>query len=103
MVISRCAEQMMWMQAWLDEVTIEHNMPDIIRGDSRGAIALTKNTRDHGKVKYIDIHHHYIQELMKSGEIAIERILSTENAADLFTKPLSCDYHHQFLHTLNIN
>ena len=101
--MSRCAQQMMWMQAWLDEVAIEHDLPGIIKGDSRGAIALTKNTRDHGKVKHINICHHYIQELMKSGALTIEKIPSSENPADLFTKPLSRDHHHRFLRMLNIN
>ena len=101
--MSRCAQQMMWMQAWLDEVAIEHDLPGIIKGDSRGAIALTKNTRDHGKVKHIDIRHHYIRELVKSGALTIEKIPSSENPADLFTKPLSRDHHHRFLRMLNIN
>ena len=94
--MSRCAQQMMWMQAWLDEVTIEHDMPGVIKGDSRGAVALTKNTKDHGKVKHIDIlvRHHYIRELV--------RIPSTENAANLFTKPLSRNHHHRFLQMLSI-
>ena len=101
--MSHCAQQIMWMQPWLDEVTIEHDMPGVIKGDSRGAVALTKNTKDHGKVKHIDIRHHYIWELVKSGSITIERISSTENAANLFTKPLSRDHHHRFLQMLSIN
>ena len=100
--MSRCAQQMVWMQSWLDEVDIAHDIPGVIKGDSRGVIALTKNTKDHGKVKHIDIHHHYIRELVKSGAIAIERIPSTENPADLFTKPISRDHHHRFLRMLNI-
>lgn len=60
------------MQSWLDEVTIEHSMLGVIKGDSRGAIALTKNTKDHGKIKHIDIRHHYIRELAKSGTILLE-------------------------------
>jgi len=101
--MSQCAQQMMWMQAWLDEVAIKHDLPGIIKGDSRGAIALTKNTWDHGKVKHINICHHYIQELVKSGALTIEKIPSSENVAHLFTKPLSCDHHHLFLRMLNIN
>ncbi len=101
--MSRCAQQMVWMQAWLDEVDIEHSIPGLIKGDSRGAIALTKNTRDHGKVKHIDIRHHYIRDLVKSGVISIERIPSTDNPADLFTKPLARDHHHRFLQMLNVS
>ena len=58
--MSRCTQQMVWMQSWLDEVKISHTLPGLIKGDNRGAIALTKNTKDHGKVKHIDIRHHYI-------------------------------------------
>jgi hypothetical protein len=93
---------MTWMQNWLDEVAIEHTIPRVIRGDSRGAIALTKNTKDHGKIKHIDIRHHYIRELVHSGAIAIEQVPSTENLADLFTKPLARDHHHRLLDKLNI-
>jgi hypothetical protein len=101
--MSRCAQQMVWMHSWLDEVKIDHDLPGLIRGDNRGAIALTKNTRDHGKVKHIDIRHHYIRELLRSGSIAVEQVSSSDNLADLFMKPLPRDHHHRLLTALNIN
>ncbi len=101
--MSRCAQQMVWMQTWLEEVEIEHEKPGIIKGDSRGAIALAKNTKDHGKVKHIDIRHHYLRELIKSGSILFEQIPSADNVANLFTKPLACDHHYRFLDALNIS
>ena len=61
--MSQCAQQMLWMHSWLSKADIEHSLPGIIKGDNRRAIALTKNTKDHGKVKHIDIQHHYIWEL----------------------------------------
>ena len=100
--MSRCAQQMIWMQTWLDEVEVTHDMPGMIKGDSRGAIALAKNTKDHGKVKHIDIRHHYLRELVKSGSILFDQIPSADNVADLFTKPLARDHHHRFLALLNI-
>jgi len=93
---------MVWMQNWLDEVEVEHVLPGLMKGDSRGAIALTKNTKDHGKIKHINIRHHYIRELVKSGAISLEQIPSAANLADLFTKPLPRDHHHRFLDELNI-
>ena len=86
--MSRCAQQMLWTQNWLDEANIKYNLPGIIKGDNRGAIALTKNTRGHGKVKHIDIRHHYIREVIQSGAITMEQVPSADNLADLFTKPL---------------
>ena len=100
--MSRCAQQMTWMQSWMSEANIEYDLPGVIKGDNRGAIALTKNTRNHGKVKHIDIRHHYIRELLKSGAIAMEQVSSADNLADLFTKPLPRDHHHRLLAALNI-
>ena len=100
--MSRCAQQMVWMQSWLDEVEIPHTLPGLIKGDNRGAIALTKNTKDHGKVKHIDICHHYIRELIRSESIKMEYVSSTDNLADIFTKPLPRDQHHRILKALNI-
>jgi len=100
--MSRCAQQMVWMQSWLDEVEVEHKLPGLMKGDSRGAIALTKNTKDHGKIKHIDIRHHYIRELVRSGAVLLEQIPSAANVADLFTKPLPRDHHNRFLDELNI-
>ena len=90
------------MHSWLDEVAIEYSTPGLIKGDNRGAIAISKNTKDHGKVKHIDIRHHYIRELLESGAIAIEQVTSSDNLADLFTKPLARDHHHRLLSSLNI-
>jgi transposase InsO family protein len=101
--MSRCAQQMVWMHSWLDEVEVEYSVPGLIRGDNRGAVALTKNTKDHGKVKHIDIRHHYIRELLRSGAIAIEQVSSLDNLADLFTKPLPRDHHHRLLAALNVS
>jgi hypothetical protein len=94
---------LMWMHSWLDEVAIEHAVPGVIRGDSHGTISLTKNTKDHGKIKHIDIRHHYIRELVHTGKVSIEQVPSAENLADLFTKSLPRDHHHRLLSKLNIS
>lgn len=100
--MSRCAQQMAWMHSWLDEVEVEYSLPGLIKGDNRGAIALTKNTKDHGKVKHIDIRHHYIRDLIRSGAISIEQVPSEDNLADVFTKPLPRDRHNHLLTALDI-
>ena len=103
MLLCQDVHSKVWMHNWLDEVNIKHSIPGLIKGDSCGAIALTKNTKDHGKVKHIDIWHHYIWELLHSGAILIEQVPSADNLADSFTKPLACNHHHHLLNALNIN
>ena len=101
--MSRCAQQMVWMHSWLDEVEVEYSTPGLIKRDNQGAIALTKNTKDHSKVKHIDIQHHYIHELIQSKAIIIEQVSSYDNLTNLFTKSLPCDHHHHLLSALNIH
>ena len=93
---------MAWMHSWLDEVEMKYSLPGLIKGDNHGAIALTKNTKDHSKVKHIDIRHHYICDLIRAGAIIIEQVPSKDNLADLFTKPLPCDHHNYLLAALDI-
>ena len=95
--MSRCAQQMVWTQSWLDEVEIKYFTPGLIRGDNWCAIALTKN---HGKVKHINIWHHYICKLIQSGTIMIEQVSLSDNLANLFTKSPP-HHHHHLLSTLN--
>ena len=99
--MSRCAQQMVWMQSWLSEAKIEYTLPGVIKGDNHGAIVLTKNTKNHGKVKHINICHHYICELLKTGAITMEQVLSSGNLVDLLTKPLPRNHHHCLLTALN--
>ncbi len=49
---------------------------------------LTTNTWSHQKVKHIRIHEHFIQELVKDGELRVDFIHGNANPADMFTKPL---------------
>ena len=56
----------------------------------------------HGKVKHIDIQHHYIRDLVKSGAITIEQVPSSDNPTDILTKSLPCNHHHHLLASLNI-
>ena len=100
--MSQCAQQMVWMHSWLSKVGVEYSVLGVISGDNHGAIALIKNTKDHGKVKHINIQHHYIQELLQSRVITIEQVPSSENLADLFTKPLPRNNHHCLLTALTI-
>ena len=94
--MSWCAQQMAWMQTWLDEVVIAHVTPGVIKGNNCGAITLA-TTKDHGKVKHINIQLHYLHKLIKSESVIFEGTISADNFADLFTKLLAHNHHHHLL------
>jgi hypothetical protein len=100
--LTRAAQQLKWMYAWMTEVGLEQALPGLLYGDNRGAIDLSKTTKSHSKVKHIDIRHHYIRELVHKGELKVDFIRGNENPADLFTKPLPRLAHERYLSELNI-
>ncbi len=100
--LTRTMQQMMWIMSWMEEVQLPQLHPAVLYGDNQGAVALTKNTRSHHKVKHIRIHEHFIRDLVKDGDIWVDFIHGNANPADMFTKPLPCDAHHGHLKGLTI-
>ena len=103
MALTCGAQQAMWMQNWLLEVDLPQTLPAILCVNNSPALFLAQYTKGHAHAKHIDIHHHYIWERVKVGDIDVVHILSTENPADLFTKPLACTTHKYMVQLLGLN
>jgi len=58
-----------------------------IHGDSTAAIGIINRTGV-GKLRHIRVQYLWLQERVRSGDVAVKKVLGTENAADLFTKNL---------------
>jgi len=56
--------------------------------NNRLAIALSKNVMFHKRTKHIDTRYHYIKELINVGEIIMEQCQTTEQFANILSKPL---------------
>ena len=53
----------------------------------------------HARTKYIDVRFHKIKELVVTGELLLEKIHTSENVADMLTKPITAD---KFKHCLDL-
>jgi len=60
----------------------------VLFSDSQSAIHLTKNYAYHSKTKHISVKYHYIRDTVAAGEILGRKVHTTENPADMLTKPL---------------
>jgi hypothetical protein len=70
--------------------------------DNESAIKISYNPVQHSKTKHIEIHHHFIRDHVKRGEIDIIHVGTQEQLADIFTKPLDEARFHELRHELNI-
>ena len=61
----------------------------MVFSDSQSTIHLTKNDANHSKTKHISVKYHYIRDTAVAGEIAVRKVHTSENPADMLTKPLS--------------
>ena len=70
--------------------------------DSQSAIYLAKHKVYHARKKHIDVRFHKIRELTAIGEIILEKIDTSENAADMLTKPVPTSKFKHCLDLINI-
>ena len=56
--------------------------------DSQSAIRICHNPVQHSKTKHIALRYHFIKDHVEDGNIEIHFVKTTEQLADIFTKPL---------------
>ena len=62
--------------------------PTIFKCDNQSSIKLAHNPIYHARTKHIEIQHHFVREKIQSKEIDLIYCNTTDNVADIFTKPL---------------
>ena len=61
---------------------------------------LAENPLSSARSKHIDVHFHFVGELLRAKKIDIQFVASEEKHADILTKSLAATpfkYHHRFL------
>ena len=56
----------------------------------------------HARTKHIDVRYHKIRELVASGELLLEKVHTSENAADMLTKTVPAVKFKHCLDLINI-
>lgn len=62
-----------------------------IHCDNRLTITLSKNHVLHGRSKHIDVRFHFLRDLTTDGVISLVYCASTQQLADIMTKPLKIE------------
>lgn len=83
----RACAQVLWMKQMFVDYN-EHMNEIPIMCDNKSAIDLSKYQKFHSRCKHIEIRHHFLRDNVQNGNIVLEKIDTTENIADIFTKAL---------------
>ena len=101
MAVAEATKEALQLTGLVKELGIEQGGVQL-HYDSQSAIYLEKNQVYHARTKYIDIRFHKIKKLITSSQILLQKILTSENAADMLTKPVTSDKFKYFLDLLNV-
>src|SRR5919202_442075 len=83
----RACAQVLWMKQMFVDYN-EHVNEIPIMCDNKSAIDLSKNPVLHARTKHIEIRHYFLRDNVQKGNIVLEKVDTTENVADIFTKAL---------------
>uniref|UniRef100_A0A2N9IGQ9 CCHC-type domain-containing protein n=1 Tax=Fagus sylvatica TaxID=28930 RepID=A0A2N9IGQ9_FAGSY len=100
MAVAEAAKEALWLKGLVKElgkITLYH--PKL----SPSAIYLAKNQVYHARTKHIDVRFHKIRELIVTGDIVLEKVHTSENAADMLTKPVTTAKFKHCLDLVNVS
>ena len=84
-----CFTQILWMIHTLADLKVNYTIPITIQCDNTSAISVSKNPILHSKTKNIPIKYHFLIEKVTNRVVQLNYIPSTEQIANIFSKPLA--------------
>lgn len=100
--LTALTSELQWLKYLLSDLGIDHSQPIPAHCDNQAAIHMVKNPIFHEHTKHIEIDCHFVREKIQNGLIAPYYIRSSDQLADLFTKPLRGDIYRQQLCKLGV-
>lgn len=99
--MSMASSEACWLINLLNDFNIPNVSPVTILCDNQSAI-MVANTNTVKRLKHIDIKYHYIRELILLGKINVKYVSTTEQVADMYTKPLNREMLLKFIEKCGI-
>eukprot|EP00253_Pinus_taeda_P015570 PITA_15570 len=78
--------QALWLQHFLTELGIQFRQPIVIWCDNQSTLKFCRDPVQRQRTKHIEIHMHYIRDLVHDRVIDLQFCPSAEQTADIFTK-----------------
>ena len=86
---SKASQEALWLRQLLEELHHHQESPSIIFCDNQSTIKIAKNPVYHARSKHIEVHHHFVRDLIESQEVELQFCGTEDQLADIFTKALS--------------
>ena len=94
--------EIQWLLYLLADFQIVHSSPAIIYCDNQSAIYIASNPTFHERTKHIELDCHIVRDKVQAGTIKLLPIRTTNQLADILTKPLNPQPFHNLLYKLGM-
>jgi len=78
-------KELLWPKKFVNELGFEKDKY-VLFCDNQSVIHLSKNASFHSKLKHIDVHYHWIRDVLNSKQMQFEKFHTNDNGADMLTK-----------------
>lgn len=87
--VANATAEVIWIQFLLHELGISQHRPPNLWCDNIGATYLTANPIFHRRMKHVEVDYHFVRERVASRQLDVRIISSSDQVADIMTKPLA--------------
>lgn len=101
---AEATKEAVWIRNFINDLRIPGVNIDTVPLyiDNNSALKLTRNPEFHSRSKRIDVKYHFVREKVEEGIINTQRVDTTNNLADVFTKALAMPTHEDSVNQLNL-
>jgi len=98
--LARGVSDTVYLRQLLKEMDLLNEGPSVVYGDNTASLAIGSNDMLHTRVKHVDIKLHFVRDYIRSKDIQLKYIDTTNQLADLFTKSLGSDQFQKLRDTI---
>ena len=91
--MASCTCEIIWLCNLLGDMGVSDLLPVKLYCDNSSALQIAGNPVFHEKTKHFEIDVHLVREKVSAGVIKTEKIHTSQQIADVFTKALDCKSH----------
>jgi hypothetical protein len=86
---SDASKEAVWLRKLVSGLFGDKLETTVVHCDNQSCIKLTENPVFHDRSKHIDMRYHYIRDLVQRKTVKLQYIATSEQVADILTKPLT--------------
>ncbi|KAK3005199.1 hypothetical protein RJ639_016441 [Escallonia herrerae] len=95
-------QECVWLKRLINDIYAKVDYVIPIHCDNESAIKLAENPVFHARTKHIEVQHHFVREKVLEQEIALEKVRTGDQVADIFTKALTKEKFEMFRDALGV-